>query len=90
MKLTLLLMASCTIDHQDLKHNSILPLDLALDFGTLYPNQLRTVQNFHSKKRYEILFSLCSNKKRAILNSKELHRFLQNIALHAEFWFDCA
>ena len=21
---------------------------------------------------------------------EKLHRFLQNIALHAEFWFDCA
>ena len=59
--------------------------------GTIFWNSLpKSVKDspkfsFKKKKRYEILFSLCSNKKRTILNSKELHRFLQNIAFHAEF-----
>ena len=59
-------------------------------FWNSLPKSVKDSPKFSLKKRYEILFSLCSNKKRAILNSKELHRSLQNIALHAEFSFDCA
>ena len=40
------------------------------------PKSVKDSPKFSFKKRYEMLFSLCSNKKRTILNSKELHRSL--------------